>query len=960
MTMTTCKLITSVRFCDSDCHRYDHILFVDASSIESIQTGIVTRVRALDHRLVPKTPGEALNLLAYPEGRISKNWLIIMDNADDTRFDIRDFFPPTSDHGAILITSRNAALGNLSSLGHVPLDVMSEDEAVEALLSAALGPLTPVDRNTKVDATPDFKVASNTKTGNRPAMSRNERELQLAMEIVKALGFLPIAVIQAGCYIKMQKCLADYHKRLMKSRSKLLRWPASVQSDQLKYSHSTYAAFDTTINVLSARTLRILGILSFFHFTNFPRSLVALAATGGFAYDPYDLLDRTSEFQDSIGLLKSVLCPDGDWDEFEFDLVLEELQQYSLVTLVPVHSIVTLRFHPLLHAWSRDRLLDHERSSLGAAAVRLLVCGTNPDESYLWHYLTPHVNLLSLTSEDLHVNDRGALAMILHSSGGQADKLVGIWQDIHAKVEKIHGEKHVRTIRAASLLADAYGEQGDNRRMEKMERQLLEVCRLTLGNEHLETARLMGNLANTCLDRHEALQEAECLSREAWSIHQNLLGPHHRSIVADLRRLATVHMIRQEYLEGSSVLTEALSMITTLVGRAHVATIETMEQLARCYIGAGKQTEGVTLRREAMDLWLEVHGDKHVTTLTAMANLAATYHFQAQYVEAENLWRDVAEGRRELFGDQHESYLTALKYMARAIFFQNKYADAEEAYKEVWVGYRALYGEYHEHTLDGLYWYALAIFWQSRYAAAEKLWSEELEGRRKVHGEHHEDTQSVLCWVAHTVYLQDRLEESEALWRRHLTIQRTMDRTDQKIKSLIGLSEVLFAQKKYHEAEELRREEWEVCRNLDGDTACETMDALYALATCVYQQGRYGEAGDLWREELRCRREVYGDDDPDTLKAQHWLSRALYGQGEYDEAHALLSDEVERLRVANGEDDDADVTPDAVEWLEKAADKRREKSEASGLSQVWETRSENLEPINLRPTETVLLGTIAV
>ena len=185
------------------------------------------------------------------------------------------------------------------------------------------------------------------------------RERQYAAAIVEELGYLPVAVIQAGCFIKMQKCLADYLDRLKRSRRKLLRWPASIQNDRLKYAHSAYAAFDTTIGVLSIRALQILGILSFYHFANFPRPLVALAASKGFNYDPFDLFDRTPEYQESIALLKQIFCPDGDeFDEFEFDEILEELQKYSLITLVPVYSTVTLRLHPLVHAWSRDRLSE--------------------------------------------------------------------------------------------------------------------------------------------------------------------------------------------------------------------------------------------------------------------------------------------------------------------------------------------------------------------------------------------------------------------------------------------------------------------------------------------------------------------------------------------------------------------------------------------------------------------------
>src|ERR1700743_2547918 len=103
--------------------RYDHIIFVDASSEESLKKGLVTRIRLIDGHLQPANVEEALDLLANPRGVLTCNWLIIMDNADSTVLNIQDFIP-SCDHGCILVTSRNAALSDLHPGGHIAMDAM--------------------------------------------------------------------------------------------------------------------------------------------------------------------------------------------------------------------------------------------------------------------------------------------------------------------------------------------------------------------------------------------------------------------------------------------------------------------------------------------------------------------------------------------------------------------------------------------------------------------------------------------------------------------------------------------------------------------------------------------------------------------------------------------------------------------------------------------------------------------
>lgn len=175
---------------------------------------------------------EVVHLLAQPDGVVTENWLVILDNADNPNVNLSEYIP-VCDHGSILITTRNDHLGcDLDPNSHVRIGVMSPEEAVEALFASIYRSNTSSSR--RIDGNADA------------ASSPTSRDRETATAIVRKLGFLPIAVIQAGCYIRQNHCLDTYLERLEATRQRLyvLRRGTPRLREQLKYDLSVYAAFE--------------------------------------------------------------------------------------------------------------------------------------------------------------------------------------------------------------------------------------------------------------------------------------------------------------------------------------------------------------------------------------------------------------------------------------------------------------------------------------------------------------------------------------------------------------------------------------------------------------------------------------------------------------------------------------------------------------------------------------------
>src|SRR6201999_3978229 len=89
---------------------------------------------------------------------------------------------------------------------------------------------------------------------------------------------------------------------------------------------------------------------------------ISVAVKNRFAFEYLKLLDRPNSFQRTVDFLMELFCPNGIWDDEMLASMLEELQQYSLVTLVSCVSMVTLRLHLLVDSWTQDRMPEEEIS----------------------------------------------------------------------------------------------------------------------------------------------------------------------------------------------------------------------------------------------------------------------------------------------------------------------------------------------------------------------------------------------------------------------------------------------------------------------------------------------------------------------------------------------------------------------------------------------------------------------
>ncbi|KAF2726964.1 hypothetical protein EJ04DRAFT_390807, partial [Polyplosphaeria fusca] len=396
-------------------------------------------------------------------------WLIIVDNIDDeiaieSQEDGQSIplasLLPQSDHGAVLITSRNADIAR-SLVGRqqdiIQIGAMSDSEAAE-LLQNKLG----------------------------------EEPLDGATQLVNALDCIPLAIVQAAAYINrlgQRMSIPKYLGQLtgFEGQVELLRKAAPDMRRDGKALNSVLGTWQISFEHICQQRPSAADLLSFMSFFN-PQSIP------DFMICHY--MDNKNEEQDNS--LKRQTNKEND--NFEEDMAL--LHAFSLVDMklhedeFEMHRLVQLATGMWLKSTKRDEIW--RRAFIQAMAQEF------PNGEYAnWpkcQTLFPHV-LPMVEQKELSMQVTEAWASLLNNAGwyawrqglfGQAEGMVSKALEIR---KQILDKDESNTLLSSDLLGSILTDLGKYSEAESMHRQTLATREKVLGVDYPDTLTTMNNLA---------------------------------------------------------------------------------------------------------------------------------------------------------------------------------------------------------------------------------------------------------------------------------------------------------------------------------------------------------------------------------------------------------------------------------------------------------------------------------
>lgn len=555
-------------------------------------------------------------------------------------------------------------------------------------------------------------------------LERTEHAIQFTNIIASELGNLPVALTQAGSYIRQVACSCEeYLERLRRHRSEMMYIPAG---DRLQ--RSAYAAFDTSYEQLPTGAQTLLHIIGFVHFADFPLQAIAAAAKTKFKYSPYSFEKDGKEFEESVAILMEAFCPTGDWDSYHLDKITRALQNYSLVSFTQSASFTLLRMHPLAYEWASDRLSSTKRQAFRLAASRLITSASSDEE--LQDYLMPHIITLLSRSTDLPpINDRAAFGHIL-TQMDRTKESRPIWEDIYNTYLNDPGDELLKATAGLDLAATL---EDDLDRMEELEKEMIEIRERLLGFDHQETLDAKLNLASTYLTQGN-LEKSEELCRRCFETIKSKLGPDDEKVLEVGGWLAQIYTRQGHYSEAERLEEHILEVQKGQLGETHTVVLATMNNLAITYKRQGQFTKALLLEEKVFKIWKEKLGDTHTKTLLAMCVLATIYQEIHRDSEAATLLEYAFKVQRKRLGDVHPDSIVTMDALLSTYEAQERHSDALALLEEVIPVMKEKLGENNVETLNTMQALASIYYKLGRIAEAKALATQVERTEREILG----------------------------------------------------------------------------------------------------------------------------------------------------------------------------------------------------------------------------------
>ena len=631
-----------------------------------------------------------------------KSWLVVLDNLDEISVVENRLLPVNGPKTHTLITTRNPTPELIPLLAEgVQVPVLDHSDAVILLsISAniAYQPWTPEGR--------------------------------AADELVQTLGYLPLAIQQAGSYVReVSKSFVIYQQEYNQAlRRQIQRTPYGNNRYLTTVSVTWSIAFDY-IYFSNRQVARLLQLLSFLSPNGVLREFLV---EGSSTLDP--------ELQYVVS------------SRPELTAALSMLKKFSLVKSNSTNKLWTI--HRLIQAALRDELPWEERKTMLTSVINF--CNhafPEPNDAenrercrrFQTQVVEPLLTILNVhTPASVKIKRR--VGNFLREDGKLRESQKMLQQALHSS-RSFFGFDHAETLITMQSLALTYMSLGDDLLAEayKMQQQVLKTYRTPSSSRTDDDPSLLSSamsvMAKICEARSKLESAIKWLER-VLERDQVIFGPESAELVPTLSNIARLYALvgegrkaieseeqvvriktnhdadapdtfiainnlaltlqeQDQPKQGETLLVEVLRKIGARNRPdMHDVTVMTMGNLALMYAGQERYNEALFLEEKVYEKNVKELGQDHDYTLRAMTNLALTYGDQGRKEDSISLFRQIVERQRRVKGEDDPDTLKATVDLAIANMQAGNLVETCRLQTEVLRKMEGILGEEHPLTLN--------------------------------------------------------------------------------------------------------------------------------------------------------------------------------------------------------------------------------------------------------------------
>ncbi len=670
------KTQTAIEYAYQHREDYAYVFWVRADSLLALSTGFVEIARLLN---LPEKDAQSPDDTVCAVNRwleSNSGWLLIFDNADEPE-SLKEFRPRNA-KGHVLLTSRAQVFDTLGIVKPLEIDAMLPEEALEFLF---------------------------TRTGRD---DDNAAEREAAAQLAGELGYLPLALEQAGAFITAKKArFRDYLASYRKRRLELLKESGPVAGDYPESVATTWAINFQEVKEVSEAASDLLRVSAFLSPDRIPLELI----TKGKA---------------ELGDALSAALAEVDDDPLALNQVLEPLTRYSFIRFDSDSQ--TYSIHRLVQEVLRDGM-DADIQRLWAKRIIRALDQAFPYVEFndwpLCERLLPHAKAAAKLIEkwDLTFEEAARLlnqAAFYSSERGQYADAVLLTKRSLAIREKGLGVDHPHVAQSFNNLAVLYDSQGKYAESESLYKRSLAIYEKAMGPDHPDVALSLNNLAEFYrkLGKHI---EAAPLYKRSLAIREKALEPDHPDMAQSFNNLAMFYYEQGKYAEAEPLFKRSLAIYEKAMGSDHPNVAVSLNNLAEFYREQGKHIEAAPLYKRSLAIKEKALGPDHPGVALSFNNLALLYHAQGKYTEAEPLFKRSLAILEKALGPDHPDTAQSLHNLAMLYGAQGMYIESEPLFKRSLAIYEKAMGSDHPNVAVILKNYAALLRATQRDAEAAEM-----------------------------------------------------------------------------------------------------------------------------------------------------------------------------------------------------------------------------------------------
>ncbi len=598
--------------------------------------------------------------LPYVKNWLSKNpgWLLIYDNVNNYEA-IKEFLP--NNGGSIILTTRQRKWPNTFKI--LDIDVMKEEESI-ALIQSLI---------------------------NRDIA---ETEKKSVKELVDALGYLPLALAQAGAYIRQNSIsFSDYLDLYKKNEQQLLADNTLPEgTDSLSVSVTWNISLEAIIKESQAinqppLALHLLSVCAYLAPERIPQDLLLgwLKKNYSNLSSPelllqklisqlwqYSLIDRGDKDITVHRLIQAVVRHQHRQLSEKKDAPYEQLTlEWYNKFLKNVHVEFHRKTQALEDETRKELLFPHlqnlaknyqqlwpEKSSEGFGEILLDIASV-----FLYHRGDPlsaklyYERALKIL-ENYYGKDHVQIAMALTNLGntygdlGDSSRQKELLEQALVILERHYGKEHVQMAITLTNLANAYGDLGNYKQQKKLLERALVIFEREYGKDHMQIAITLTNLGNACGDLGDSRRQKELLEH-ALAIFEREYGKDHVQVASALVSLGSAYGDLGDFQKKKELLERALHIEERYYGKEHREVATTLVSFGNAYGALGDYKQQKESLERALTIFEREYGKDHVQVAMTLTNLGNSYGDLGDYRQQKLLLERALAIEQSYYGKDH-------------------------------------------------------------------------------------------------------------------------------------------------------------------------------------------------------------------------------------------------------------------------------------------------------------------